>query len=139
MDPKIGNGALLLIVGSALVAVLMSVWMLYTNHNRQIYIYKLSRMHEIEAELGMKQHLRWVRKGKDGKSIYKTYGPMGHTLDAAIYLVSVGGGPIIGLAKCVTHPLLFSPFVLSILVLLWTTLNEQKVEARLKAINDLEG
>ena len=82
------SGALFAVSG-LLVTLIMSTWALYADHNRQIYLQKLDRLHEIERELGLKQHLRWI------SGDCRTFGPKGHTLDFAVYVVSCLGGPLI--------------------------------------------
>ncbi len=56
-DPNVE--ANLIIASSILISILMSAWMLYSDHNRQIFLCKLHRLYEIENLLGLKQHLRW--------------------------------------------------------------------------------
>lgn len=70
--------------GSVLVTGLMSIWLLFAHHYRQIYLAKLNRIHEIETELGMEQHRRFVAQDGLG-SRYRTYGPSGHHLDIGVY------------------------------------------------------
>lgn len=85
-------------IGSALVTGLMSIWLLFAHHYRQIYLAKLARIHEIEAELGMEQHSRFVgRHGQQPR--YRTYGPSGHHLDIGVYLLTVLGIPLLATAR----------------------------------------
>jgi membrane protein YdbS with pleckstrin-like domain len=85
----------LLNCGNLLVTLIMSVWYLYTFHNRQIYLYKLHRIHELEEELNMRQHLRFINwKNEDKK--YKTSPPSGHHLNFIIYLITTLGSLILG-------------------------------------------
>jgi hypothetical protein len=80
-------------IGNLLVCFIMSSWILYTEHNRQIYIFKLHRIHEIETILGLEQHRRFVGKNK----IYKLDFPRGHHLDGLIYFLTSLGGPILSI------------------------------------------
>ena len=80
-------------VAALLVTALMSTGVLFAHHYRQIYLCKLHRMHELEADLGMRQHLRF--KNRD----YDAVGPRGHSLDLAVYLLTIAGTPALGIAK----------------------------------------
>jgi hypothetical protein len=74
-------------IGNFFVTLIMSIWLLYSSHNRQIYLYKLHRIHFLERELGMEQHLRFRNDFSDH---YKVW-PKGHYLDRVIYIaISVG-------------------------------------------------
>jgi hypothetical protein len=61
-------GYFLLFISSLLITLLMSAWIFYTSHNRQIYLSKLHRIHEIEKMLGLKQHLRFIRNNSNKNS-----------------------------------------------------------------------
>jgi hypothetical protein len=81
-------------LSSLFVAALMSCWYLFANHYRQLYMWKLARLHKIERQLGMQQHLRFIVLGKSGiKS--GSHGPRGHNLDGAVYVLTSIGGPAI--------------------------------------------
>lgn len=101
---------------SFLVTIVMSIWILYCDHNRQIYIQKLDRIRDIERLLGFQQHLGWeVKEGSEPR--YQTFGVSGHTLDVTVYLTVCFGGPIlgsfwIGLSWFAILPLVPLPFVL---------------------------
>lgn len=84
-------GLLPVLIGNLLVCLLMSIWLFYAEHNRQIYLYKLHRIHELEFELGMYQHRRF-KEWPNEKKLYILDGPAGHCLNYGIYgLVSLGG------------------------------------------------
>jgi len=122
------------VAGSILVAGLMSFWMMYSNHNRQIYLCKLHRLHEIERILGFQQHRRWTVEGNNNQPLYRTFGLQGHTLDFLIYVVSSLGAPIISVVKSKEFDLwLWLPILLMIIVvLLWTSRNVHNLKAHLK-------
>jgi hypothetical protein len=80
-------------VAALLVTGLMSTWLLFAHHYRQIYLCKLHRLHELEEALGMKQHLRFRSR------IYDARGPRGHTLDLVVYLMTIAGTPALGIAR----------------------------------------
>jgi hypothetical protein len=82
-----------LLVGDGLVCLIVSIWVLYATHNRQIYLLKLHRIHELETQLGMLQHRRFIPSGKD-EPIYKVSKPSGHHFNNAIYLIVSAGGPL---------------------------------------------
>jgi hypothetical protein len=77
---------------SCLVALVMTVWILYASHYRQLYLLKLHRIREIEEALGMHANRRFVYGTDDTGPRYATHGLSGHTLDLCLYsLVSLGG------------------------------------------------
>lgn len=82
--------------GSVLVTSLMSIWLLFAHHYRQIYLAKLHRLREIERELGMEQHRRFVGQGR---TPYRTFGIRGHHLDIDVYLLTVIGIPLLATAR----------------------------------------
>jgi len=82
---------LTVLVGNLLVCLLMSIWILYAEEVRQIYRFKLHRIHELEFMMGMCQH-RGFDKWPNEKIIYNRKEPKGHRLDNLIYIiVSLGG------------------------------------------------
>ena len=117
----------ILVVSSILVASLMSVWYLYTNHNRQLYICKLHRLHEIEKILGMQQHRLW--RGSD--PVYKTYGLNGHSLDALIYVIVSLGTPLISAFNKGMSIWFVIPLAITIICLVWAFRNVQSLKKHL--------
>lgn len=83
----------LMCLANLLVCVTLSVWALYAAHNRQIYRYKVHRLHELELLLGMAQHLRFV----GASPVYRTTGPRGHWLNNVTYAIAALGGALLGL------------------------------------------
>src|SRR5687767_10241258 len=45
---------------SVIVTSVITIWILYASHYRQLYLLKLDRMQEIEQQLGMTANLRFV-------------------------------------------------------------------------------
>lgn len=123
------------IIGAALVNILSSLWLLYADHNRQIVLSKLHRIHEIERKLGMKQHLRWVKNAK-GKNIYRTFGLKGHWIDRIIYLVISAGTPIIGIAKFGYDIYWLAPLIIILISWVWVIVNQKRIASHLNSIQD---
>lgn len=70
-------------ISNFLITVIMSIWILYSSHNRQIYKFKLDRIHELEILLGMEQNLRFKPNYPNG---YPKDSLKGHRLNLAIYI-----------------------------------------------------
>lgn len=119
IEPDVGG------VASLLVAGLMSTWLLFAHHYRQIYLGKLHRIGEIEAELGMEQHLRFRADG--GAAVrYRIRGPHGHTLDVVVYLLAVAGTPLLALAQDGFSPWYLTVLPLAAAVVLTVARNERR-------------
>jgi hypothetical protein len=106
---------------SILVTALMSIWLLFAHHYRQIYLFKLRRIWELESQLGgMQQHSRF-RPNEIGEVLYKPIGPKGHHLDMATYFVTSSGSIVLGLARNGFDPTLLLPIVpmVGVLVYIW--------------------
>lgn len=78
-------------VSSLLIAGLMSCWLLFATHYRQLYLQKLHRLQEIEVLLGMEQHLRFVGRAPSGVK-YRSDGFHGHSIDKIVYAITSVGG-----------------------------------------------
>jgi hypothetical protein len=92
----ISNSAPGSVIGAAsiLVSLLMSCWLLFAHHYRQLYVYKLLRIQEIEATLGMEQNRRFMPGAPSG-IFHRAHGATGHVLDLTVYaLTSLGGGAL---------------------------------------------
>jgi hypothetical protein len=83
----------ILLISNLLVCLLMSIWILYTEHNRQIYRYQLHRIWQLEEQLGMCLHKRFQ------KNIYKLDKPRGHHLSYAVYIIVSTGGLLPGIIQ----------------------------------------
>lgn len=130
IDKQIDNSTFL--AASLLVAGLMSIWVLYGNHNRQIMLCKLHRIHELEEQLGMQQNLRWVKTSSSSLPHYRTFGFHGYELDAAIYFLVSAGTPIIWFIKLGMDSLMVIPVALIILCLVTLRINERRIRNLLR-------
>ena len=83
-----------LFVGSLVVTVVMSVWMLYAQHYRQLYLFKIDRLLDLELEMGAEQHRRFHQSEAACKH-YPTIGIRGHYLDGIVYATISFGGPLL--------------------------------------------
>jgi hypothetical protein len=87
-------------VAGLLISTLLTMWLLYTDLNRQIYLAKLHRIHEIEQLLGMWQHRQWTHAAvRAGRRMHKTFGLHGHQLDKGVYVIGCFGASIISLSS----------------------------------------
>ncbi len=124
-----------LIIGSSiLVSILMSAWLLYTAHNRQIYLCKLHRLYEIEEILGLKQHLRWKKGKSDGEPYYRTFGFSGHALNGIIYTITSLGAPFLAYIQDKKSYALLIPILIVTVVLLWSRSNEKLLMEKLESL-----
>lgn len=104
--------------GNALVWALMTVWLFYAAHNRQIYLFKLHRIHEIEKEFGLQQNRRFKSWRPGEPPVYRLTQPVGHYLDEAVYAIASLGGPLLAWAAPGRwHELFFVPVVAAIIIL----------------------
>jgi hypothetical protein len=111
-----------------LVWFLMSIWILFAHHYRQIYLCKIHRLWELEPILLMKQHIRF----KDKKE-YRTFGLKGHQLDMILYAVVCIGGSVLGIVKANTITVvLLAPILVTLVVLIWVSWNEYRIKRSLK-------
>ncbi len=117
-------------LANSLVAVVMSAWLLYAHHGRQIYLSKLDRLQELEYRASMEQHLRFVDL-KEFPRRYRVFGPKGHILDMILYSVAVLGGSLISLAQQGPSPWQLVPAPLLIGTLIWAGLNESRLQSHL--------
>ena len=94
-----GTTAVGLWVGSLVVAAVMAFWMLYAQHYRQLYLFKINRLLELERLMGAEQHRRFHEgQGVDDK-MYPTIGIKGHHLDQLVYSAIALGGPLLAVAQ----------------------------------------
>jgi hypothetical protein len=118
-------------VASLLVSLLMSVWVLYACHNRQIYLCKLDRIRELEQLLEMEQHRRF-KPEESAKRKYRTFGPKGHHLDVVIYLFASMGGPILGCVQKGPSLWFLLPVPAIAFVTTWVWFNGWQIDSWLK-------
>jgi hypothetical protein len=74
----------------------MSVWILYAQHCRQLYLFKLDRILELEKLMGAEQHRRSNPGGTS--KVYPRMVPRGHNLDLAVYVIITAAGPALAAA-----------------------------------------
>jgi len=127
----------LLFISSLLITLLMSSWIFYTSHNRQIYLSKLHRIREIEKMLGLKQHLRFIKNNSNKNSYYQTFGFRGHIIDYFIYVISSIGAPIIGILKFGIQLFFFIPIIIICLVLVILLINEKSIRKHLNNFQEI--
>jgi hypothetical protein len=106
-----------LFVGSLVVTVVMSIWMLYAQHYRQLYLYKIDRLLELEHEMGAEQHRRF-NVGQGAAKEYPRIGVRGHYLDGCVYAFISFGGPLLAIFGGKWSLLLILPIILVPLVLI---------------------
>lgn len=116
---------------SLLVSLLMSVWILYAHHNRQIYLCKLDRARELERELGMEQHRRF-KWNESTERKYKVFGLKGHYLDLVIFALASVGGPLLGYLKEGPNLWLLPPVLVVGGTLAWIWRNERCINSWLE-------
>ncbi len=83
---------------SIVVAAIMTVWILFSHHHRQLYLFKIDGLVELEKIMGAEQHRRFNRHGGTAK-YYHARGPAGHNLDVVVYLLASLAAPALALAK----------------------------------------
>jgi len=83
-----------LFVGSLVVTVVMSIWMLYAQHYRQLYLFKIDRLLDLELEMGAEQH-RWFHRSEAARKHYPTIGIRDHDLDGIVYATISFRGPLL--------------------------------------------
>lgn len=83
---------------SIVVALIMTVWILYASHYRQLYLLKLHRIQEIEATLGLEANRRF--KSNNGKKPeYRSIGIRGHDLDVILYVLVATSGSFLAISR----------------------------------------
>jgi hypothetical protein len=119
-------------VSGFLIALLLTSWILYADHNRQIYLAKLRRLHELEAELGMWQHRVWTAQAEqNGRTRVHTFGFRGHHLDRAVYGAASLGAPLIAVASGTRSWWLLLPLPVVIATLVATAWWQRRIKALL--------
>lgn len=124
-------------IAALAVSALMSVWLLFAQHYRNIYRFKLHRIWELERKLGFEQHLRFVQR--DGPARYIVRGPRGHYLDWSMFGVASIGTLVLGVLR---NPFPFSvwllvPLPVIVVPLIWVAHSEHKTSEYLNSM-DLE-
>lgn len=83
---------------SIVVAAVMTIWILFNHHHRQLYLFKIDRLIELEMIMGAEQHRRFNRHGGTAK-YYRARGPAGHNLDLAVYLLAALAAPALAVTQ----------------------------------------
>jgi hypothetical protein len=120
-------------LSSLVVAALMSIWLLFAQLYRHIYLYKLHRIGQLEATLGFCQHRRFVAE-KGSQPEYIVFGPKGHSLDRVMYCGTSLGTSFLGV---ITHGFsiwLLAPLPITLGVLLWVLINDRRTTSRIKRL-----
>lgn len=118
---------------SVVNVILMSIWLLYAHHTRQIYLSKLHRIHEIEKILKLKSNVGWIEKR------YVTFGLKGNQLNILLYLLISLSSMIMpaiyleAILKCWHIALIIFLLFLIILTILWFCHNEEKIQQQLNS------
>jgi hypothetical protein len=122
-------------VVSVFTSILLSCWLFYANHYRQLYMIKLYRIHQIEHEMGMTLNARLGFRGLPNTG-FKVYGLKGHYVDMVVYVLVSLFGPfynfinnwvsgVKGTWYDVLIPFLSVPIV--VLSIAWISKNESKM------------
>ncbi len=126
-------------ITSAFVSLIMSCWLLYAHHYRQLYLTKLLRIHEIEKQLKMKLNSRLGFLGSDSK--IKLLGLKGHKLDVLVYVFVSNFGIAYWLfsrpedpTKAWYHPLVIVTLLIVLATLCAFFSNEKKIKSSLRAL-----
>lgn len=123
--------ARVVVVASFLITGLMSVWLLFAHHYRQIYIGKLHRLWQLEDLLGADQHTRFRRGGP--RPPFPIFGPRGHHLDIAVFVVSSIGSALLGAARNGWHWTFLLPLVLILATVAVVMNNERRHKSAVAA------
>ena len=122
----------LILVTTVLVAIMMALWLLFAHHYRQLYLLKLNRIHEIERLLGMEQHLRFLPSEGVSRR-YRSFGPRGHHLDAAVFVVTSLGGGLLAVARNGLSLAAFAAVPIVVAALLIVVVNERRMSIQREA------
>jgi hypothetical protein len=123
-------------MGSLLISLVMSIWILFAHHYRQIYLFKIDRLLELEAVMGAEQNRRFHPKLASKR--YRTLGPAGHNLDVSIYLTVSFAAPGLALAQDRGTWWLVVPVAVALATTAVVTRNERLVNRALSATRDVD-
>ena len=129
------NGVFLASI-NLVITLLMSIWVLFAYHYRQIYLCKLHRLKELEENLGFEQHRRFD-KSTELKKKYTLLGIKGHYLDLLLYYITSIPGVLFLIYKdykCFQIILLSSPIFILIIVTMWVLCNEKRLKENLNKL-----
>jgi len=107
--------------------LVLSIWIRYLSVHRRIIVIKLSRSHEIEAELGMDQNTRFRF---ENRMTWPRKRPGGHSLELSLYMALTLFGVFVALASAlpasttgVPGRLLTLGAILPVLIAVWWSAN----------------
>lgn len=126
-------------VSTTLVAGLMSCWMLFANHYRQLYLLKLLRLQEIERALGMEQHRRFMEATLTPFGVQRAEGPRGHNIDFAVYVITSLGGIAIVWARSGFSAMDLLAVPLVAFIIAYVSRNERRTAAKIARWRDSLG
>jgi hypothetical protein len=112
--------------GSIIVSLVMAIWLLYAEHYRLLFLFKIDRILELEEVMKAEQHRRFNRKRFPLLESYPTIRPKGHHLDAAMYTVVSLGGPLLAYSRGQLSICYFIPIAIVVAVLLFVWRQEHK-------------
>lgn len=81
-------------ITSIFISLIISAWLFYANHYRQLYMAKQFRIHQIEKELGMDLNVGHGLLGITTGKI-KIHGSKGHNIDAFVFVIISLFGPVV--------------------------------------------
>ncbi len=128
-------------VASILIALIMSCWLYFAYHYRQLYLFKLARLHELEIELGMQQHRRFSVNDAARGLPHVARGPKGHHLDIFVYVFTTVGSGFLTMTVSGASWWAWGPswwFVAVCVIATYTTvhvaINERRIQADLAKV-----
>lgn len=110
----------------------MSIWILYAQHYRQLYLFKLDRILELEKLMGAEQNARFNAHIPTQKA-YPRIGPRGHNLDLGVYIIITLAGPGLALVGGSFSAWTVPSLVLTALVSAWVLWQDRRTQDWLAA------
>lgn len=120
------------IIGSILVVVILSAWILFAYHYRQLYLFKIDRIIELEFEMGAEQNRRFHPNMGTVKQ-YPKIGPRGHNLDLVIYCAMSLAGPGLALVNGAWTAWQLLPIAMTLATALTIQVNDRRLRRWLSA------
>ncbi len=114
-----------LFAGSLIISIVIAIWLLYAEHYRLLYLFKIDRIVELEQEMDAEQHRRF--HSVKGLKSYPTLRPKGHNLDRALYAFISLGGPAFAFATGQLSLRYWLPIAITATVLLYVWLQDHKI------------
>jgi 4-amino-4-deoxy-L-arabinose transferase-like glycosyltransferase len=122
-------------IAGVFVSLMLSCWLLYAFHYRQLYMTKMYRIHQIERRLGMNLNSQLGFLGHR-KSDLRIYGPKGHNIDIAVFVLTSLFGPAYKILELrekaeITRRstlLLLLPLTITAVAIIFVRVNEKKMQ-----------